>query len=59
VLFPVETTTRAERASLLAGALSPLEKTVFGLPSVDESVHVDAIGRKIGIALFRSPGCAL
>src|ERR1700730_12129422 len=45
-LFPVETTTSAERASLFADALSPLEKKVFGLLSVDEAVHVDELVEK-------------
>jgi DNA processing protein len=45
-LFPVEPTTGAERASLFEGTLSPLEKTVFGLLSVDESIHVDEIVEK-------------
>ncbi len=42
-LFPVEPTTGAERASLFEGALSSLEKKVFGLLSVDESIHVDEV----------------
>jgi DNA processing protein len=45
-LFPVETTTREERASLFAEGLSPLEKKVFGLLSVDEAVHVDELVEK-------------
>jgi DNA processing protein len=42
-LFPIEKTTGAERASLFENALSPLEKTVFGLLSVDETIHVDEL----------------
>jgi len=45
-LFPVEPTTGVERASLFEGALSPLEKKVFGLLSVDESIHVDELVEK-------------
>src|ERR1700693_2683513 len=45
-LFPVETTTREERASLFEQALSPLEKKVFGLLNVDESIHVDELVEK-------------
>src|SRR5580698_2501642 len=42
-LFPVEKTTGEERASLFVEALSPLEKKVFGLLGVDESIHVDEL----------------
>jgi DNA processing protein len=45
-LFPVETTTREERASLFVEGLSPLEKKIFGLLSVDEAVHVDELVEK-------------
>jgi DNA processing protein len=45
-LFPVEATTGEERASLFESALSPLEKKVFGLLSVDESIHVDELLEK-------------
>ena len=45
-LFPVEPTTGQERASLFENALSPLEKKVFGLLGVDESIHVDEIVEK-------------
>jgi DNA processing protein len=45
-LFPVEATTRAERASLYAEALSPQEKNIFGLLGVDEAVHVDELVEK-------------
>ena len=45
-LFPVDKATGEERASLFVNALSPLEKTVFGLLSVDESVHVDELVEK-------------
>jgi DNA processing protein len=42
-LSPPEKTTGAERASLFENALSPLEKKVFGLLSVDDSIHVDEL----------------
>jgi DNA processing protein len=45
-LFSVEPTTGAERASLFEGTLSPFEKKVFGLLSVDESIHVDELVEK-------------
>ena len=45
-LFPVEETTGEERASLFIAALSPLEKKVFGLLGVDESIHVDELVEK-------------
>jgi DNA processing protein len=45
-LFPVEATTGEERASLFENALSPLEKKVFGLLGVDDSIHVDEIVEK-------------
>jgi DNA processing protein len=45
-LFPVETSSREERASLFAGELSPLEKKVFGLLGLDEAVHVDELVEK-------------
>ena len=45
-LFPVEATTGEQRASLFENALSPLEKKVFGLLSVDESIHVDELVEK-------------
>ena len=45
-LFPVETSTRQERASLFAEAFTPLEKKVFGLLAEDEAVHVDELVEK-------------
>jgi DNA processing protein len=45
-LFPVEATTRAERASLLAGTLSPQEKKRFGLLRADEAVHMAELVEK-------------
>jgi hypothetical protein len=45
-LFPVKATTRTERASLLADALSPQEKNIFGLPGVDGAVQADVLVEK-------------
>jgi DNA processing protein len=45
-LFPVEATSSAERASLFEGALSPVEKKIFGLLSTDEATHVDELVEK-------------
>src|ERR1700687_2516536 len=45
-LFPVEATTTAERASLVEGALSPVEKKIFSLLGTDESIHVDELVEK-------------
>ena len=45
-LFPVEPTTGEQRSFLLENALSPLEKKVFGLLGVDESIHVDEVVEK-------------
>src|SRR5713101_4128752 len=42
-LFEVQTTTREERAALLAEELSPTQKKVFGLLGVDDAVHVDEL----------------
>jgi DNA processing protein len=42
-LFPVETTTSAERASLSEAALSTVERKVFALLGTDESIHVDEL----------------
>jgi DNA processing protein len=42
-LFEVQTTTREERASLLAADLSPTQKKVFGLLGEDAAVHVDEL----------------
>jgi DNA processing protein len=42
-LFPVEATSRAERASLLERALSPVEAKIFALLGTDETVHVDEL----------------
>ncbi len=45
-LFPVETTTREERALLFTNELSPVEKRVFALLGFDETIHVDELVEK-------------
>ncbi len=45
-LFPIDKATGEERASLFENALPPLEKKIFGLLSVDESIHVDELVEK-------------
>jgi DNA processing protein len=45
-LFPVEATTREERASLFEKALSPVELKLFGLLGTDEAIHVDELVEK-------------
>lgn len=45
-LFPVEQTTRAQRASLFEKALSPVGARIFGLLGTDESIHVDELVEK-------------
>jgi DNA processing protein len=45
-LFPVETTTRAERASLFENALSPVEKKIFALLDPDETIQIDELVEK-------------
>jgi DNA processing protein len=45
-LFPVETTTSAERASLIENALSPVGKKIFALLDTDESIHIDELVEK-------------
>jgi DNA processing protein len=42
-LFPLAATTPDERASLFANSLSPLERKIFDLLGVDESIHVDEL----------------
>ena len=42
-LFPMDETSVEERASLFIKALSPVDKKIFGLLGVDESIHVDEI----------------
>ena len=45
-LFPVEHSTRAERASLFENALSPVEARIFGLLNTDEATQVDELVEK-------------
>ena len=45
-LFPMDDTTVEERTTLFVKALSPVEKKVYGLLAVDESIHVDEILEK-------------
>ncbi len=42
-LFPVQQTSNEERASLFVDALSSVEKKIYGLLAVDESIHVDEL----------------
>ena len=42
-LFPIEDSSVEERTSLFVKTLSPVEKKVFGLLAVDESIHVDEV----------------
>jgi DNA processing protein len=45
-LFPIEATSKAERASLFESALSEVEKRIFALLDTDESIHVDELLEK-------------
>jgi len=45
-LFPIEATSKAERASLFENALSAVEKKIFALLDTDESIHVDELVEK-------------
>jgi len=45
-LFPIDDTSIEERTSLFVKALSQVERKVFGLLSVDESIHVDEVVEK-------------
>lgn len=42
-LFPVEATTREERASLFEQGLSPTEKKLYGLMRIEEAVQLDEL----------------
>ncbi len=48
-LFPVETTTQAERASLFEQALSPTQRALYTLLDTDESRHVDELVETSGL----------
>jgi len=45
-LFPVETTTAEERASLFEQALTPIQKKLYALLGTDEPRHVDELVEK-------------
>jgi DNA processing protein len=49
-LFPVDTTTAAERASLFEAALSATEKKLYELIRVEEAVHVDELVERTGLS---------
>ena len=49
-LFPVEATTREERASLFEQNLSPTEKLLFAMIRIEEPIHVDALVESTGLS---------
>ncbi len=49
-LFPVETTTAEERASLFEQTLSPAERTLYALLSTDQPRHVDELVETSGLS---------
>ena len=49
-LFPVEATTREERASLFEQNLSPIEKRLFDLIRIEEPIHVDELVESTGLS---------
>ncbi len=49
-LFPVDTTTAAERASLFEAALSATEKKLYELIRVEEAIHVDELVERTGLS---------
>lgn len=49
-LFPVEATTREERASLFEENLSPVEKRLFDLIRIEEPIHVDQLVETTGLS---------
>lgn len=49
-LFPVETLSGSERASLFEASLSPMEKVLFGLLNTDEPRHVDELVEQSGLS---------
>jgi DNA processing protein len=48
-LFPVETATPEERASLFLETLAPHERALYDLLSTDEACHVDALVERSGM----------
>lgn len=49
-LMPVETASPEERAALVEEGLSPAERPVFGLLSMDEARHVDELVERSGLS---------
>lgn len=49
-LFPVDTTSAAERASLCEGSLSAPEKKLYELIRVEEAIHVDELVEQTGLS---------
>jgi DNA processing protein len=49
-LFPLDTTSPAERASLCEEALSVTEKKLYELIRVDETIHVDDLVERTGLS---------
>lgn len=49
-LFPVDTTSAAERASLCEQALSAPEKKLYELIRVEEAIHVDELVERTGLS---------
>jgi DNA processing protein len=48
-LMPVESVPHEERAALVEGALTPTEKALYGLLSLDEARHVDDLVENSGL----------
>jgi DNA processing protein len=48
-LMPVESASHEERAALVEGSLSPIERPLYGLLSVDEARHVDELVELSGL----------
>jgi DNA processing protein len=49
-LFPVEATTREERASLFEQNLSPTEKRLYDLIRIEDPIHVDELVESTGLS---------
>jgi len=48
-LLPVETASVEERASLIQESLAPAERSLYGLLSVDQALHVDELVERSGL----------
>ena len=48
-LMPVETASHEERAALVEGSLSPIERPLYSLLSLDEARHVDDLVELSGL----------